>query len=183
MRYRLCACLAEKNMNEQLFEAIYDQYADMIFRTAFLLTGSQFDAEDLTQETFVMAMEHVHELRDTSRLKAWLFRIMTNLARKKRKTSLRESSNEHVTELADSQQIGTPSTENDLNAMPERIDMLNYLQQIPPKQREAVVLYYYNDMSVNEIARACGCLPGTVKSRLSNGRSRLRKIMERESLI
>ncbi len=55
--------------------------------------------------------------------------------------------------------------------------MFEALRQLPPGQRAAVVLRYWNDLSVEEIAGALGCRPGTVKSRLHKARQRLRRIL------
>ena len=51
------------------------------------------------------------------------------------------------------------------------------IKALPVKQRTVIVLYYYNQMTIKEIAKACGCLEGTVKSRLFNGKARLKAIM------
>ena len=49
---------------------------------------------------------------------------------------------------------------------------------LPVKQRTVMILYYYNEMSIKEIAAACGCLEGTVKSRLHSGKARLKHVLE-----
>ena len=56
-----------------------------------------------------------------------------------------------------------------------KMDFQNYLMQINVKRREALILYYYNEMSVREIAKICSCFEGTVKSRLHKGRLELRE--------
>ncbi len=158
------------------FEEIYDSYSKMIFRTAFLMTGDYYDAEDVCQETFVIAFTRLYQLRERSSIKAWLFSIMTNEVRRKKRKDMREISDGDITDRIDKDphqdKIG-PAQE----LLPDQIDLMNDLDRLSQKQREAIVMYYYNGLSIKEIARITGSFEGTVKSRLSAGRRALKEIL------
>ena len=162
--------------DRDLFEKLYQEYHLMLFRSAYLMTGSRYDAEDITQDTFITAVQHIGELRDPSKVRTWLYRIMTNLAHRKYARGVRETASDDVTELADAD----PESGNPLDPLPgtaQRLDLENALMQLDPRRRDVMVLYYYNGLSVHEIARICGCLEGTVKSRLYKGRKELKSML------
>lgn len=157
------------------FDELYDRYNLMLYRSAYLMTGNQYDAEDIIQETFLTAFQHIKELRDKTKLKSWLFRIMINLIHRQQAKKKREISDENIVELIDSKDFRNSDYEDNPENMLLKMDFQNYLMQINVKRREALILYYYNEMSVREIAKICNCFEGTVKSRLHKGRLELRQ--------
>ena len=157
------------------FDELYDRYSLMLYKSAYLMTGNQYDAEDIIQETFLTAFQHIKELRDKTKLKSWLFRIMINLIHRQQAKKKREISDENIVELVDSKDFRNSDYEDDPENMMLKMDFQNYLMQINVKRREALILYYYNEMSVREIAKICNCFEGTVKSRLHKGRLELRE--------
>lgn len=157
------------------FDELYDRYSLMLYKSAYLMTGNQYDAEDIIQETFLTAFQHIKELRDKTKLKSWLFRIMINLIHRQQAKKKREISDENIVELIDSKDFRNSDYEDDPENMMLKMDFQNYLMQINVKRREALILYYYNGMSVREIAKICNCFEGTVKSRLHKGRLELRQ--------
>ncbi|MGP1442393.1 MAG: RNA polymerase sigma factor [Anaerovoracaceae bacterium] len=157
------------------FDELYDRYNLMLYRSAYLMTGNQYDAEDIIQETFLTAFQHIKELRDKTKLKSWLFRIMINLTHRQQAKKKREISDENIVEFIDSKDFRGSDYEDEPENMMLKMDFQNYLMQINVKRREALILYYYNEMSVREIAKICNCFEGTVKSRLHKGRLELRQ--------
>jgi len=119
----------------------------------------------------------MHQLHDPTRVKAWLFRILTRTAWRACQKHRRELP---VENLYDSQEpVGEDASAPLLRADRARA-VAQALQSLEPKQRTTAVLYYYNDMSVCEIAQAMGCFEGTVKSRLYHARQHLKESLEVE---
>jgi RNA polymerase sigma-70 factor (ECF subfamily) len=168
----------DKSMSS--FEEIYDEYHQMIFRSAYLVTGNRYDAEDIMQDTFVIVYENLDQLRRKESLKPWMFRIMTNVIHRRARKAARETPDEEITDRVDGLELRNASGKSSLDALPQRLDVLRDLEGLKPEQREAVVLFYYGGLSIREIAKAAGCLEGTVKSRLSLGRKALKEKMLHE---
>lgn len=164
--------------DETAFEQIYAAYAPQAVRTAALITGDAHLAQDIAQESFVLCMLNIGKLKDAARFRPWFFRILTRCAwqmRKKRAS------------------ICTPDGEEDLRLIPSfdiypsdrraRYEALyRALNRLGEKQRTAVILYYFNDFSLREIARICAAPQASIKTRLFAARRRLKQLLQEGEL-
>lgn len=154
------------------FDELYDKYYLMLFRTAYLILGNSYDAEDVTQDAFVSIYVNIKSLKDPDKLKPWMFSILKNSAYKKYKNKKRELPDEEIQLKVDKE---TYTIEDEFVVKSEIQDALMSLNK---KQREVIVLFYYNDLTIKEIASALGVFEGTVKSRLFKARKVLKKELE-----
>ncbi|MGW2278743.1 SigE family RNA polymerase sigma factor [Streptomyces sp. NPDC001770] len=142
-----------------------------LMRTAYLLTGEQYAAEDLVQgcleRTFV-AWRKVAQARDPD---AYVRRIMINTHARRYRRGLKE-----YLSRGDAPGLGhdLPERGDDMAQAVERSDLVAALARLPLRQREAVVLRYWEDLSETQTAAAMGCSVGTVKSNAAKGITRLR---------
>lgn len=144
--------------------------------------GDRALAEDLTQEAFLRALRAIGQYRYPRPFKPWLYAIATNLARdhyKRAETryTAHAALDDSATDMADPD---TPLPEEALLAGSEARHVAAMVKMLPDHQREALVLRYYQNLSLHEIAGALDVPLGTVKSRLSLGLRRLREMMELE---
>lgn len=157
--------------DDTAFFIIYEKYKNAALRTAYLITGNRYTGEDILQETFVQCCLHIKELKDPATFKAWFYRILTRTAWKFAKKEKITVPVENLFETIDE------STEEDSEKTflqkEEKRKLLEAINQLDLKQRITVILYYYNEMSVSEIAKATSSLEGTVKSRLFFARKKL----------
>lgn len=154
------------------FDELYKKYHLMLFRTAYLILGNSYDAEDVTQDAFVSIYVNIKSLKDPDKLKPWMFSILKNSAYKKFKDKKREFPDDEISLKADKE---TYTIEDEFAVKSEIREALMTLSQ---KHREVIVLFYYNDLSIKEIASALGVFEGTVKSRLFKARRVLKKELE-----
>lgn len=140
-------------------------------RYARALAGSREDADDLVQDTLERAWSRSSLWRDVADMRAWLFGIMHNLhvdaARRPRLHTAR----------MDETTPEVPVAPNQMQRL-ALFDLESALAQLPHDQREVVLLVALEDMAYADVARALGIPIGTVMSRLSRGRERLRALME-----
>ncbi|QMU73392.1 SigE family RNA polymerase sigma factor [Streptacidiphilus sp. P02-A3a] len=142
-----------------------------LMRTAYLLTGEQYAAEDLVQSclerTFV-AWRKVSLAQDPD---AYVRRIMVNTHARRYRKGLKE-----YLSRSDDPGLGRdlPERGDDMAQAVERSDLVAALAQLPVRQRQAVVLRYWEDLSETQAAAAMGCSVGTVKSNAARGITRLR---------
>ena len=156
------------------FDALYTRYRNDALRTASLITGSRADGEDVVQEAFVQCYRQIGQLRDPARFKSWLWTLMTRAAWKYCRRRGRE---EPVAEFfEDGTKTGESALGTVLRTEQSRL-LYQAVQALEEKQRTVTVLYYYNDMSIREIAQVLECREGTVKSRLFAARRNLQKAM------
>jgi RNA polymerase sigma-70 factor (ECF subfamily) len=136
------------------------------YRTARLILGNRFDAEEAVQEAFLRAWRFRASLGTGSDVRPWLYRVVVNTCNSK----LREEipSRDHRSSVADLATV--PSTGDAPGQVDESQDLLRALQDLPTHLRIVVVLRYYADLTEREIATAIGRRQGTVKSRLHEAR-------------
>ncbi len=140
-------------------------------RLAFLLTGDLHEAEDLLQAAYAKTYPHWHRVRTYDVPDAYLRRVMVSLRTSWwRRSRNREWSAEDVPETANPK--ADPA-----HLVSENQALLQMLRQLPDRQRAAVVLRHWCDLSEADTAAAMGCSVGTVKSNTSKGLARLRETM------
>ena len=164
-------------MNEGSLEALgnlYDRYRQLVFRTALAITGDHDAASDLLQDVFLRLFRFANRIDEKRPLQPWLYRMTTNLSYtwvKRDQRWIRPLEN-----LAD-WLVG--SSRNQTQETIEKHDDWDRLQSavgnLPISQRVVVVLYYLNDLSLQEIGEILGVPVGTVKSRLHYGRLALKQ--------
>lgn len=152
---------------------LVEEHYEFLYRFAYRLSGSPQDAEDLTQQTFVAAQRNWGQLREGDKARAWLTAILRNLWRKsfRRPEAGAVIPLEAVAEPADDFPADVPLTSEELQAA---------LNQLPEEYRAAVVLFYLEDQSYREIAEILEIPIGTVMSRLSRGKTALRRLLRVE---
>jgi len=151
------------------FEAVYDRYADMLYRLALSHTQSREDAEDVVQEVFTKYLDAADKLKSTEHERAWLIRVTVNAChdlQRKKKYRL------HVP-LDEIQEVAADAPE-------ELPDVFGMVAALPEKYKTVVALHYLEGYSVEEIASAIRISNSAVKMRLSRGRELLKKTMEKE---
>ena len=148
-------------------EELVEQYAGLLFGLARRLSGCPTDAEDLVQQTFLAAHAHGDQLRDTTKVRAWLCTILRNeflkLVRSRRRTS---------TISLDA--LGEPTSPEHSNTEIDGEAILLALDSLPEEFRVPIVLYFFEEMSYREISESLDLPIGTVMSRLSRAKTRLR---------
>src|SRR5258708_33954232 len=154
------------------FENAVARYYDHLYKFAFSLTRSEADACDLTQQTFYIWATKGHQLRDHSKVKAWLFTTLHRafLEIRRRKTRFPHHSLDEFP-LED-----LPVFTADFSAKVDSSQVLSALAKVDEVYQAAVALFYLEDYSYNEIAQILEVPLGTVKSRIARGIEQLRHI-------
>jgi RNA polymerase sigma-70 factor (sigma-E family) len=152
---------------------LYLGHADSAVRLAYLLTGDRDVAEDLVQDAFVRLAGRLVHLRDAGAFDAYLRKTVVNLANSYFRRRRVERSYEKRAR-------GMVATASPGHAIEERAALAAALRTLPQRQRAALVLRFYEDLSEAQTADVIGCRPGTVKSLVSRGLETLREQMGSE---
>jgi RNA polymerase sigma-70 factor (sigma-E family) len=150
---------------------MYVRFAPGGIRLAYLMTGDREVAEDIVQEAFVRFVGRLHSVRDLGAFDAYLRRTVVNLS----KNYFRR----RALERADlKRRAGERQSERAEPDVSEYETMKTALLGLPPRQRAAIVLRYYEDLSESQIADILRCRPATVRSLVSRGLQALRQTPE-----
>ena len=155
---------------DQTIERLITQHQTSLLRLCYVQLQDQALAEDAVQETFLKAYKGFDSFRGDSSEKTWLTRIAVNTCRDFQRGGWFKHTDRRVT--PDMLPVGTvqPDTED--------LDLSLAVMKLPRKMREAILLYYYQDMSTEEIAETLGIAQSSVSNRLRRGREKLRKMLE-----
>ena len=147
---------------------LVEVHGQAVYRLAYARTGSREDAEDITQETFLRLVRAAPVFRDEAHCRAWLLHVAMNCTRslfrrpwRRRDLPLEEAANAAAPEG-------------------ERGDVLEAVLALPDQYRAPVHLFYYEDLTVEQIAKILGLREGTVRTRLSCARGMLRDMLKED---
>lgn len=157
-------------MKKETFCKYIKRYETDMFRFAKSLVGNQADGEDAMQESILKAYEKIDTLRSRRKFKAWIFQILANECYK----ILRNQKKQEITDPFQFPETKSVRIEN------EDGEILSYILKMQKQYQEVLILYYYDEFSIKEIADILDIPQGTVKSRLARGRKQLRDLLEME---
>ena len=166
------------NGNTAAFQILYERYRDPIFRFAYRLLGSVEAAEDVAHDCFLSLIKEPGRFDSTrASLRTYLYAAARNQAAKRyqsfgRETAIEELANEPRS--ADRQGPIALVLDDEMAG-----EVAQAIASLPPLQREALVLFEYEDLSLAEIAAVVGADSGTVKGRLFRAREKLRARLDR----
>lgn len=171
---------AVQNKDQKSFEELYTKYYKKIYAIAFATTKNVSDAEDILQITFSKVWQSISSLEDPSAFNTWVQKIAINESKtllNKRKPSVSiddEEDESPVTELESDLMLPEAYAEKeDLSARLRQI-----IYELSDVQRQTITLYYFDNLTISEIAQIMDCTEGTVKSRLYLARKAIRTEIE-----
>lgn len=142
------------------YKKLLDEHSDMVTRLCVIHTGNMTDAEDCYQNIFFKLYKALKK-GDIPNPKAWLLRVTVNECRSLLRYRLRHT----VVSLDEISEVPVSEKDNEIWQL---------VMSLPQKYRDVIYLYYYEDMSVEEIAEFTKTKPNTVKSQLMRGREKLK---------
>ena len=158
------------SQRDQTIERLIQEFQTPLLRLCFIQLRDRALAEDAVQETFLKAYKNYSLFRGDCSEKTWLTRIAINTCRDFQRGAWFKHTDRRIT--PEMLPIGT--AQPDL----EDYDLTLAVMELPRKFREVIILYYYQDMSMEEIAETVSIAQSTVSNRLKKGREKLRRLLE-----
>ena len=154
------------------FEALIKEHQRMIYSLCYRMSGSPADAEDLAQETFIHAYQHLDGFRAEARFSSWLYRIAVNQCLNWRKRQQR------LAQLHEEWSRQELEASGDDTGRGQQVQ--EALLRLPAKQRAAVILTTYDGLTHGEAAAALGCSETTVSWRVFAARRKLKRLLKNQ---
>ncbi len=145
------------------------KYETTLYRAALAILGDRHEAEDAVQDAFLRCLAKAPRFESEEHEKAWLLRVTVNLCKSRLRSPWRKRT--------------VPLSDLLPDAPPQESAVLEAVGRLPPKERAAVHLFYYEGYQAKEIAAMIGEAEGTVRARLSRARKRLRGLLEDDGPI
>jgi RNA polymerase sigma-70 factor (ECF subfamily) len=156
-------------------DRMVNEYADRLLRAAFLILGDFHLAEDAVQEALIDAATHLASFRGESTLYTWLYRILVRRCRRQQQRKFW-----NMLEVVPADTLERLSSKRNVpgdQIALEKLELTAAVHKLPAKYREIVALYYYEDLTIAEIAGILAASEGTVKNRLHRARQKLAKLL------
>ena len=148
-----------------------ERYADMVYRLALSQMKNRTDADDLFQEVFVRLVSHIQELQSWDHVKAWLLKVTANCGKK----HFEQYWNKNVSFIEEPEQMVDA---NGSYRMEEEHPVRAAVGLLPPKYRMVIHLFYFEQISIAEIAQLTEQKESTVKSQLFRAREMLKETLK-----
>ncbi len=156
----------------RIVTCLVEAHYQIVYRFAYRLSGSHADAEDLTQQAFLIAQQKLEQLREAEKCRSWLLTIVRNSYLKGRRKSAEVPTDDF--DRLDLVSVSRPTDPEDQEALQAA------LLELPDEFRVPVILFYFNEMTYKQIAAHLDIPIGTVMSRLSRGKAYLRNQLSSE---
>lgn len=154
-----------KKGNNLAFSILIKSYEKDLYKVAIAMTKNEDDALDCIQEAILQAYISIKDLRQDEYFKTWLIKILIN------KCNALLKKNKKILNL------DVSITENDKVEQSEKLELKDSINNLDSDLKIIVILYYYEDMSIKDISESLNVPQGTIKSRLSRARSKLKEML------
>ncbi len=169
-------CSAKENAvpsaisNEERLTRMAEAYQTAIRRMCMMYLFDPTAAEDAVQETFLKAYQRMDSFRGESSERTWLMSIAINTCRDMNRSGWLRHTDRRVTP----EDLVLPSQGHDEDALA----LAEAIRRLPARLKDAVLLYYYQDMTIKEVGKALHAAPSTIDKRLKQARKKLRDLLE-----
>jgi len=173
-----------KDRNEATFKFIYNSFKEKIYRTACMLTNDPIISQDILQDVFIQVYTKINKLNHPEAFESWLYKITVNFSLKYMKKCKAHP-------LVLNEEVLKEIIETNISYLPEDItlqteltnSLLTHVYELPADKKTTIILYYYNNLPIKDIAQIMNCSEGTVKSRLFNSKKMLEKKLLKEKNV
>lgn len=158
--------------NAKAYGELIEYYKEYLYKTAFLSVKNQEKALDIVGECILRGFHSIHTLRKAEYFKTWLTRILMNTANDYYKK---------YPETEDIDDLVLPAPEQGISTE-EKLDLYQAIDRLPEKYRTVVILKYFDDMKIRDIAYTMEIPEGSVKSYLTRAKTELKKLLKEDEL-
>jgi RNA polymerase sigma-70 factor (ECF subfamily) len=158
--------------DREAFRTVVEKYQNILYGTAYLMTGSRTAAEDHVQDAFLSAWKNISSFRTGYPLKPWLVRILVN------KVLSYQRTNPNIMISLDANLALDPAGDDPAEDIAQRDQLRRVMQRLSNEQRQVVLLRYFAGLSLAETAAALGRRQGTIKSQTSRALDQLKDLIE-----
>jgi len=163
--------------NREAFRFLVEQFQDVLYGTAFMMTGDRTIAEDQVQEAFISAWKNIRTFRIGYPIKPWLVRILVNKVLSYQRDHVRTVSS------VDSYHMADPVTSSTMEKIEQHDRIERAIDILPEEQRQVVLLRYFTGLSLAETSTALGRHQGTIKSQAHRALEKLKYLIEEQDSV
>lgn len=156
------------------------QYSEMVYRLAYSLVKDRYDADDIYQEVFTNYIRRNPQFQSEEHEKAWFLRVTVNCCKNFWKSAWQSRTEGLMDAVQKNREDMFAGTEESTDKEAQNFAMIEQMKLLPEKYRVVIHLFYYEDMSVEEIGKVLKSKPSTIRTQLTRARRLLKKRLKEE---
>ncbi|MET2984225.1 RNA polymerase sigma factor [Aureibaculum conchae] len=163
----------------QKYSVLVNCYKDLVYTLALRMVKNKEEAEEISQDTFIKAFKSLNKFKGESKFSTWLYSIAYNTCLDRLKKTKRQQQTVAINEFTENQ---IKTLENVLDTMEQeerKIAIKNCMQLLPSEDSFLLTLYYFEDLSLDEIAKIVNLKPNNIKVKLFRSRKKLATILKK----
>ncbi|AXC10900.1 RNA polymerase sigma-70 factor [Acidisarcina polymorpha] len=162
--------------------ALVSQYSNTLYRVAYSITRNSAEAEDAVQETFLRVLRHREKLGEIRDHRVWLVRITWNVVLDRKRRTKTRPETEDIADLVRTLPANNPTSERTAISSQEHARILALIDQLPKKEREALLLSAVEELSTAQAAAVLNTSESSVRSRIFRARHQLAALLDKERI-
>ena len=166
------------NGDTNAFTALVDRYKDLVYTLTLRMLKNREEAEEVSQDTFVKAYKSINRFKGDSKFSTWIYRIAYNTSLDRLKKNRKHFNDVTIDEFTEHQVKTIDNALSQLENEERNQAIQKCLAQLPRDDAFMLTLYYFEDQSLDEIAKVIGLTPNNVKVKLFRSRKKLATIMK-----
>ncbi|WP_158750884.1 RNA polymerase sigma factor [Acidobacterium sp. S8] len=164
----------------EIITALVAEYSTTLYRVAYSVTRNAAEAEDIVQETFLRVLKHQNKLGEIRDARVWLVRIAWNLALDRKRRGKTRPETEDIADLVRTLPSSERRADDEVISAQEQARVLALIDNLPVKERQALLLSAMDELSTAEIAGICSTTESSIRSRIFRARRDLAAMLEKQ---
>jgi RNA polymerase sigma-70 factor (ECF subfamily) len=168
------------NGDTNAFSILVERYKDLVYTLAIRMVKHKEEAEEITQDTFIKAYKSIHKFKGDSKFSTWIYRVAYNTCLDAIKKHKKLQSNVPINEYTEHEVKAINNALDIMEAKERSVVIKNCIEKLPSEDAFLMTLYYYEELSLDEIADITGLKANNVKVKLFRSRKKLATILKKE---
>lgn len=164
--------------NSNAFAVLVNQYKDLVFTLAYKMLKNKDEAEEVSQDTFVKIFNSLNKFKGESKFSTWIYKITYNTCLDRLKKSKKENNVVYIEDFNEHQVKTIESVLDTFDEKERNQKIQECLQLLPSEDAFLLTLYYFDDHSIDEIAKVIDCISNNVKVKLFRSRKKMASILK-----
>ena len=166
--------------NTNVFSVLVNQYKDLVFTLAYKMLKNKEEAEEVSQDTFIKIFNSLNKFKGESKFSTWIYKITYNTCLDKLKKIKKENSVVYIEDFKEHQVNAIQNIIESIDEKERNQKIQECLQLLPSEEAFLLTLYYFDDQSIEEIAKVIDCNTNNVKIKLYRTRKKLASILKEQ---
>ncbi|MCH7525661.1 MAG: sigma-70 family RNA polymerase sigma factor [Bacteroidetes bacterium] len=168
------------NGNTNAFSVLVNRYKDLVYTLSLRMMKNKEDAEEVAQDTFIKTYNSLSKFKGDSKFSTWIYRVAYNTCLDRLKKNKRQHYTVAIDEYTEHQIKTLDNALDNIEEQEKQLAIKNCLELLPSEDSFILTLYYFDELSLDEISKITGLKPNNLKVKLFRSRKKLATILKQQ---